>query len=80
MSTNCPATPPPGTRPADTTASSSALDSAQAEALFAERYCFFSEAGHAIKQALTLAQQSTVGVKPEPAKSGARPESSDKQP
>jgi hypothetical protein len=80
LSTNCQGTPPLATQPANTTASSSALDSAQAEALFAERYCFFSEAGHPIKQALTLAQQSTAAVKPEPAKSGARSKSSSQQP
>jgi hypothetical protein len=66
LSTNRQGTPPPATQPADTTASSSAPDSTQAEALLAERYCFFSEAGHPIKQALTLAQQPTAGVKPGP--------------
>jgi len=71
LTSSCPGTPPLATQHADTTTSSSALDSAQAEALLAERYCFYSEAGHPIKQALTLAQQSTAGVKPEPEKSQA---------
>ena len=63
MTNACPQTPPTATHHAETRLADPQFDSAGAEALLAERYCFFSEAGYPIKRALALALQSTADVK-----------------